>query len=452
MSSAALEKSYFEGLNRRILASRRAGEHFFVNLSGEQSQFVRLNSARVRQIGTVEDAELEIALVLEGAPGELRTASSSITLTGLSYTDHERIDGALAGLRHEVPELPVDPYAQLPEDHGSSETIRKGSIPSAADATSELLAPLEGVDIAGIFAAGTIMRAMANSAGLVHWFSTQNFSFDYSLYTASQRALKGTFADASWDAGRYRAEIEHSRQKLALLERPARKVERGTYRTYLEPAAFSELIAILSWGPLSEAAIRQGDSPLRLMRETSGKKLSPLFSLGEDFSEGMVPRINEEGELAPEKLAIIDRGQLTNTLVSTRTALEYGAQANGAEGHEAPRAPGVAGGGMARADALKKLGTGLHLSNLHYLNWSDQPGGRITGMTRYACFWVENGEIVAPIENLRFDDSIFTLLGSELEELSRETAFQPNVGTYDGRDLGGMRCPGALLRKMAFTL
>ena len=31
--------------------------------------------------------------------------------------------------------------------------------------------------------------------------------------------------------------------------------------------------------------------------------------------------------------------------------------------------------------------------NLHYLNWSDNIGGRITGMTRYACFWVENGEI-----------------------------------------------------------
>ena len=52
---------------------------------------------------------------------------------------------------------------------------------------------------------------------------------------------------------------------------------------------------------------------------------------------------------------------------------------------------------------MKKIDTGLYLGNLHYLNWSDNIGGRITGMTRYACFWVEDGEIVAPIENMRFE-------------------------------------------------
>jgi predicted Zn-dependent protease len=49
------------------------------------------------------------------------------------------------------------------------------------------------------------------------------------------------------------------------------------------------------------------------------------------------------------------------------------------------------------------------------LNWSDQSGGRITGMTRYAFFWVENSEFIAPIENLRFDDSIYDFLGEKLE-------------------------------------
>ncbi len=40
--------------------------------------------------------------------------------------------------------------------------------------------------------------------------------------------------------------------------------------------------------------------------------------------------------------------------------------------------------------------------------------GEITGMTRYACFWVEKGEIVAPIENLRFDDYLYRFLGEGL--------------------------------------
>jgi predicted Zn-dependent protease len=103
-------------------------------------------------------------------------------------------------------------------------------------------------------------------------------------------------------------------------------------------------------------------------------------------------------------------------------------------------------------DVLKKLGTGLYLNNLHYLNWSDQPGGRITGMTRYACFWVENGEIVAPIENLRWDDSVFSLFGSALEDFTVERAYEPGVMTYGMRQLGGSWLPGMLLSGMKFTL
>jgi predicted Zn-dependent protease len=478
---AILERAYFESLRDKAFASRRSGEHLFLNLSAEQSQFVRLNAARVRQIGTVEDADLEVTLVLESPDGALRTASASTTLTGLSYVDHDRVAGLLADLRREVPELPADPYAQLPKDTGSSERVRSGKLLGVEDAADALVSEARGADVAGIYAAGTIARAMANTAGQTHWFSTRNFSLDYSLYTPAQRALKGTFAGADWDAGAYRAEMEASRSKLALLERPARKVERGTYRAFLEPAAYADLIQMLSWGGVSEASIRQGDSPLRLMRVSSATEglgsssgsgsgsggevgigggtgagetrgFSPIFALSEDFTEGQVPSFNAEGELAPERLALIDRGRLASTLVSSRTGLEYGTPANGADESEAMRAPSLAGGGMARADALKRLGTGLYLSNLHYLNWSDQPGGRITGMTRYACFWVDGGEIVAPIENLRFDDSIFSLFGTALEDLTRETAYLPDVGSYGGRELGGIRCPGALLKGMEFTL
>jgi predicted Zn-dependent protease len=455
MSSARLDREYFESLVDRALQGRKAGEHLLFNYSAEESQFVRLNAARVRQLGTVEDAEFSVTLVIEGPGKELRTAGAATTLTGLSYTDHERIAELLARLRHEAPQLPVDPYAQLPKEHGSSREAREASLLPFESATDALLEPLAGVDIAGLYAAGTVVRAMANSAGLKHWFSSPSYCFDYSLYTAAQRALKGTFAGSRWDQAAYRSEIEASRERLKLLERPARRLERGTYRAYLEPAAYADLVHMLNWGGLSEASLRQGDSPLRLLRPDPAhevRSLSPLFSLSEDFSGGKVPRFNDEGELAPMKLPLIERGKLAHTLVSSRTASEYGAPANGAEEHESMRAGVLAGGSFARSEALARLGTGVFLSNLHYLNWSDQPGGRITGMTRYACFWVDNGAIVAPIENMRFDDSIFSLFGTALEDLTREQVYLPEVQTYERRELGGIVCPGALLKGMEFTL
>lgn len=440
----------FDGLKDKVFGWLKPGEHLFLNLSAESSQFVRINGAKVRQAGTIDNAELEFSLVLE-KDGVLRQGSRSCTLTGLSWKDPETAERTLKALREEVAQLPADPYAELPRDTGSSELNTPGKLLDADQAVDALLPPATGLDIAGIYAAGSSIRAMANSAGQRHWFFTDTFSLDYSLYTPSQRAMKGTLAGQTWDADAYKRALDESRRRLALLEKPARKIERGEYRVYLAPAAVADLVNMFSWGAVSEASLRQGDSPLRLVR-SGERKLSPKFSLMEDFRTGGVPRFNSEGELAPEVLPLIEAGQLKSTLVSTRSAREYGVAANGAEGDETLRAPAVAAGTLRESEILKALGTGLYLSNLHYLNWSDQAGGRITGMTRYACFWVENGQIVQPIETMRWDDDIFRLFGSSLEELTVDRSYEPEVQTYEWRQLGGTLVPGALLSKMAFTL
>jgi len=210
-------------------------------------------------------------------------------------------------------------------------------------------------------------------------------------------------------------------------------------------------LAMFSWNGLSEAAIRQGESAFGKMR-TEGVMLSPLFSLVEDFTNGRVPRFNDNGEMAPEWVELIAQGRLVNSLTSSRSAKEYGVRSNFAVEGEYLRSPLMAAGNLEDDDILESLGTGVYLSNLHYLNWSDMIGGGITGMTRYACFWVENGEIKAPIENMRFDDSIYRFLGDNLEAVTATVQVNPEVGTYQGREFSSTTCPGILLRSFALTL
>ena len=66
------------------------------------------------------------------------------------------------------------------------------------------------------------------------------------------------------------------------------------------------------------------------------------------------------------------------------------------------------------------LGTGLFVGNLWYTNFSDRAACRTTGMTRFATFWIDDGEIVAPVNVLRFDDTAYHLLGDKLEGLTDE--------------------------------
>ena len=101
---------------------------------------------------------------------------------------------------------------------------------------------------------------------------------------------------------------------------------------------------------------------------------------------------------------------------------------------------------------LQALETGLYISNLWYLNFSDRPAGRITGMTRFATFWVEGGRIVAPVMPMRFDESIYRLLGDALVDLTRERELLPDSSTYGERQTSSVRLPGALVSALRFTL
>ena len=163
-------------------------------------------------------------------------------------------------------------------------------------------------------------------------------------------------------------------------------------------------------------------------------------------------RFNSCGELSPIKLDLISSGVLKNTLISSRTALEYNLLSNKAEVGEGLRAPIVETGDLLKKDILKEIDSGIYLSNLHYLNWSDQPNGRITGMTRYASFWVENGEIKAPIDQMRFDDSFYNFFGNNLSKISSSSDVIPDVSTYGGRSLGGVKCPGVIIDDFELTL
>ncbi|POM21389.1 hypothetical protein CSX04_02825 [Burkholderia cepacia] len=101
---------------------------------------------------------------------------------------------------------------------------------------------------------------------------------------------------------------------------------------------------------------------------------------------------------------------------------------------------------------LAALDTGLYVGNLWYLNFSDPIACRMTGMTRFATFWVEGGRIVAPVDAMRFDDSFYRLFGSELEQLGATPALLANDDTYGERATGGAQLPGLLARAFELTL
>ena len=436
----------FNQIASALVAELEPEEQFTLQLTGEESQFIRFNRAKVRQTGCVIDGHFSLSLMRNQ-----RNGFREFPFTGDRTLDCQRAQAALDELRQELPQLPEDPYMVLPKGDATSREVHLGQLLDPNIAVAVILPEVEGLDFAGIYAAGSLLRAYADSAGQNHWFKTESFSLDYSLFVETGQAVKGTFAGSQWDQEAYATKLMGSKQQLERLAQPIKSIPKGQYRTYLAPAAIAELITMFSWGGISEASLQRGGSALALLQREE-KQFSPQFTLTENFHRGLVPRFNELGEVAPVELPLITAGKLVNTLVSSRTAKEYGKVANGATGGEYLRSPEVSPGSLPAADILNALDTGLYVSNLHYLNWSDRPAGRITGMTRYACFWVENGEIVAPIENLRFDESLYRCFGENLMALTDGQEFIPEVSTYERRELGGTWVPGMLIEGFTYTL
>ena len=434
-------------------------------LRAERSDFVRFNHSRLRQAGTVERASLELRLMASG-----RQARHTLTLSGERSADESRVRDAIAGLRDAIAVAQPDPFVSFDDAPGRSLQVAAASLASIDEIVDTVCGGAGGEDLVGFYAGGPLACALVSSLGHDHWHETSSWSLEYSIYAgaggrgapsasatagsatgARDRALKACVAGSDWSAAAVGESIAASLREVEILRRPARRLEPGRYRCYLSPRALADLVEMLGWGGFSARAHASGQSPLaRLLSGASA--FDPRVTIGEDLRAAGAPLFQSDGFTRPERLDLVRSGRYGESLVSPRSAREFGLPGNGASGAESPEALSISAGELDERRALAQLGTGLAVSNLWYLNFSDRQNCRVTGMTRFATLWVENGEPVAPVEVMRFDDSLYTLLGESLEALTAQAHRLPDTSTYDGRCFGATTAPGALVGAMNFTL
>ncbi|WP_095109033.1 TldD/PmbA family protein [Pseudomonas sp. Irchel 3E20] len=435
----------FNHLVTWLRGALREPEQFTLSYSAETSAFVRFNHAKVRQAGQVQQASVGLKLIDGG-----RHADLEITLAGDPAVDRQRLAEGLQQLRETLPLLAPDPYLLLNHDGWHSQAVQAQLLPDVGHVVEQISRAAAGLDLVGIYAAGPVSRGFASSAGAFGWHEANSFNFDFSLFHANGEAVKASYAGHAWSDEAFAQRFALARQQLDYLGRPLHAVAPGQYRAYLAPAAMEEIIGLLAWGGFSAQAIASKSSPLQ--RLYGGEQaFSPLLSLEEKVSGSLSPAFSGEGYPRSD-LTLIRAGLAEAQLVSSRSAAEYGLSANGAGGGESPGALSMAPGTLAQADILEQLGTGLYISNLWYLNYSDQPAARMTGMTRFATFWVENGQIQAPVSTMRFDDSAYSLLGSHLLALTRERELLLSASTYSQRHTDSALLPGALVSRLTLTL
>ena len=437
-------KNYFYKLADHATSVIAKEEVCLLGFGGETSDFCRFNNGLVRQGGTVNECGISLTLIKNN-----RQASCTLNLVS-GEADRKAISDSFDVLRKRLQHLPEDPHLLYSTEVHSSEEIHQAKLIEAAPAMDQILSSGKGLQMVGIYASGTVARGFANSLGQRNWFDRPSFNLDWSIYHSSDKAIKLSYAGYDWDNEALKAKMDEAKNGLAVLAHPAKTVPPGKYRAYLTPTALSD---VLNWVCCGSGLKSWKTKTTPLMRMLDGQeKMHESVSLSEDVGNGAGPRFQEQGFIKPLKVTFVENGKLKDALVSPRSAREFSAPHNGASSNEMPESLDMAAGTLEKKEVLSKLGTGVYISNTWYLNFSDSAACKLTGMTRYASWWVENGEIVAPLNVMRFDESIYRMLGSNLLGLTKERDFILDSSTYMGRSTSSARLPGVLVEDFTFTL
>jgi hypothetical protein len=163
----------------------QSSELLTCSFHGEDSDFVRLNRNRVSKAGHVTQQFLSLDLT-EGS----RHAAGHFDLVGELTEDLGRLEILPRTLRAQRRHLPEDPHLNYVTEIHDSEQQPTNELPDGGDAIATLIRFAEGLDLVGIWAAGSISRGFANSLGQRNWHSSATFNLDWSCYHARDKAVK----------------------------------------------------------------------------------------------------------------------------------------------------------------------------------------------------------------------------------------------------------------------
>ncbi len=417
-----------------IFSKLHSGEIALVTTFEEKSHYCRLNKSQVRHLGSIHQINYTLHLWKEDK------------YTRGTVTEEKNLEELLLDLRKQIPYLSVDEYTTYPSSFQSEDSEEKSLTldqKTFEKSLRSLLGSIQKVQATGLFMESALNYSIHDSLGNKKKYSHSSLFFDYSLIKYPLSA-KGIYCSPSWDFDKWQKNLNETIYYLEHLKPNLKSLKPDHYDVYFGPEAIADLLSLFSWNGVSQAAVQENKSFLK-----EEKTFSPLFSLQENFNLGLSPHFNELGILSPIKVPLIAEGKWIESLTSPRSALKYKKNSHGALESESLRSAEILPG--THTTSYKEMKKGIYIPYVHYLNWSDAHQGRCTGMTRFHCFFIEDGEIKDNIQPIRFDESLYHIFGKNLMALDKETKLIYEVGTYGSRQFGGVKVPGALVKDVNFT-
>lgn len=389
----------------------------------EWGGLTRFASSRIHQSTAREDTALRVRVI-------------SRDRTGVASTNDFSPEGArraaaaakeMAAVAAPDPEFPgLAPAAEVP-------VVDRYFDPTASATPEERAAAVErlvGVCPPGSSAAGAhetqaIEVGIANTLGQRCWAPSTQASLTTVVTTGDRGSGFAETFTGSLDTIDPEAVGRRAARK-ALDARDPRPLEPGSYAVVLEPAAVATLVGFLAYEGFGGRAYLEGRSCFSGRQDE--QVVAPSISIWDDAADPRTLGMPFDFEGTPRRrVDLIRDGVFLGVAHDRRTARQAGTESTG-HGLPPPNPEGpfplnlfLAPGDATVEEMVRATDRGLLITRFHYSNIVNPLESSITGMTRDGTFLIERGEVVGPVMNLRFTQSIIgalsatTMVGRETE-------------------------------------
>ena len=371
-----------------------------------------------------------------------RAARGEASLGGQLKVDRATVRNLVVELEGTLEHAVDDPHFGVVASGESDEWRGANELPTVEEVIDAVAARSPGGDWSGRYLGGQRCRGYADTRGQRNWYSSYLFDLVGVTLLDAHRGLPDRYSGEVWDAERAVTPWARREATRAVIAESPRSIAAGAVRVAFAPEAVRRLVDEFARG-CSEHALRTGTSSLqRIYRDPLVDRAIRWVERG----RGLAPHFDRRGRLKIDETLLVDGGRGCGSLVSARSSSVFGATANGADDDERPVAlamqPGVID------DPITTLDRGIWVGSLHDATVRADRRGRFAGVTSVGAFWVEEGELRAPIPPTRIGGTIEAALGEAFLGATRESR---TLIVTEPEAIGGVRrydVPGILVAEL----
>lgn len=403
-----ISKEEAQAILKKALSFSKADE-CEVSLTGTEGGNIRYARNAVSTAGDISTMGLAISSTFGKKTG-------SATINEFDDASLEKVVRRSEELAQLAPPNPEYVSLEGPKTFAESITFNKATAAVNPDVRAEAVkksldvAKAANLEAAGYLENTTSFRAIMNSKGLFAYNTETDVSF--SVTTRNQAGTGSGYVSESFnDISKLDtlALTKVAAQK-AVGSAGAKALEPGKYTVILEPLAASDMLSNMVRGFDARSA-EEGRS--FLSKKGGGTRLGEqLFNeqvtIYSDPFNPDLPSATWNGDGIPqEKITWVEKGVVKNLSYS-----RYWAQQKNVKPVPGANRVIMEGGTASLEDLIKSTERGILVTRFWYIRSVDPQTLLLTGLTRDGTFYIENGKIMYPVKNFRFNESPVIMLNN----------------------------------------